>query len=694
MQSMVEPINLVVLTSSPEPASRTVDIMRNNGRLAYSTQFASTKQFESAIKSTPYEVVLIYPDFPESIKEVQKLLNHHAAYTLPIISVIGDLDEASVSMQLQQGAFTTALKSNTGLIAHAIDIAVSYSRANRSVHYLTQKLNKLEDQNNQILKNSEDGIAFIIDGLHAYANETYLDFFGFSDFSELAITSLLDILIIEDATTFKNQLRDLQKEKLQELEFESRPVNDDNLILSVVMKPAVHEEEPCVQIVVEELKKTQPVIETQIPELNFEARIEDEEDIIPRHEFLEHIEKQSALSDSEFAPFSIISLSINRYENHKKRLGIKNTETLLLAKGEKILEHLANNDKSSLLCRFSDSGYTIYSDKHNESDVEALCKSIQDTISNNVFDINDNTISITTSAAYGSINKDARNVQELLGSILQETSNDNSDKQDNTLVQIDAKNDNLDEAGNKMLAHIKDNLESGFSSHYQPIIQLQGSSLPCYEVFIRMKNKKNGEFIMPGDFLPVAAAANLSTQIDNRVIIQACKTIKNSNYDHLMLMIQLNAESLKAPNLLPIIHGAMKKYQVPKGSLTFVLREKDAANHLKLTHKLFKGLNTLGCLTAIKQYGSSKNTDLIKKNLKFKFALLDGSLTQSLETKEDHVELLTNHVNTLHQSKVKVIAPFIESAASLPYLWQTGVDLIQGDYIQTPSENMNYNFNA
>ena len=40
------------------------------------------------------------------------------------------------------------------------------------------------------------------------------------------------------------------------------------------------------------------------------------------------------------------------------------------------------------------------------------------------------------------------------------------------------------------------------------------------------------------------------------------------------------------------------------------------------------------------------------------------------------------------------IASFVESASVLSSLWQIGVNFIQGYYLQAPSEQMDYDFNA
>ena len=46
-----------------------------------------------------------------------------------------------------------------------------------------------------------------------------------------------------------------------------------------------------------------------------------------------------------------------------------------------------------------------------------------------------------------------------------------------------------------------------------------------------------------------------------------------------------------------------------------------------------------------------------------------------------------------NQKGISVIASYVEDAASLRVLWECGVQYIQGNFLQTPSSEMNFLFN-
>ncbi len=47
-----------------------------------------------------------------------------------------------------------------------------------------------------------------------------------------------------------------------------------------------------------------------------------------------------------------------------------------------------------------------------------------------------------------------------------------------------------------------------------------------------------------------------------------------------------------------------------------------------------------------------------------------------------------------HDSGLRVIAPLIEDAQTASLLWTTGVDYLQGDFIQQAGQDMSFDFHA
>jgi multidomain signaling protein FimX len=72
---------------------------------------------------------------------------------------------------------------------------------------------------------------------------------------------------------------------------------------------------------------------------------------------------------------------------------------------------------------------------------------------------------------------------------------------------------------------------------------------------------------------------------------------------------------------------------------------------------------------------------------------IDGSYTQDLSRQENQ-EALKQLLAQLHEQAKQTIVPFVDSATVLATLWQAGVGYIQGQYLQGPSQSMDYNFSS
>ena len=59
---------------------------------------------------------------------------------------------------------------------------------------------------------------------------------------------------------------------------------------------------------------------------------------------------------------------------------------------------------------------------------------------------------------------------------------------------------------------------------------------------------------------------------------------------------------------------------------------------------------------------------------------------------EAEPELIKNMIAFAKENDSVCIASGVNGAADLAQLWQTGINYVQGNYLQTPQDNMDYDF--
>ena len=64
-----------------------------------------------------------------------------------------------------------------------------------------------------------------------------------------------------------------------------------------------------------------------------------------------------------------------------------------------------------------------------------------------------------------------------------------------------------------------------------------------------------------------------------------------------------------------------------------------------------------------------------------------------MSSSPEQQEIIKNLTAQAHDLGKMTIASFVEDAQCLSALWQTGVDYIQGYFIQEPTDSLTYDFN-
>jgi EAL domain-containing protein (putative c-di-GMP-specific phosphodiesterase class I) len=237
--------------------------------------------------------------------------------------------------------------------------------------------------------------------------------------------------------------------------------------------------------------------------------------------------------------------------------------------------------------------------------------------------------------------------------------------------------------------------ENQFQLLYQPIVSLQGESTENYEVLLRMQNDE-GEHILPSQFLPLAEQTGQITEIDQWVIRNAVKKLAEhrSQGADTRFFIKITATTLQNEELPVFIQNYMKAARLPGDALVFEIAEKHAGQQLKQAKRFVKTLQELHCKIALEHFGASPNSFQLLKHLPVDFLKIDGSFIHNLASDTDNQAMVKSILDTAKSMKKQCIAEYVQDAHSLAVLWQSGIHFIQGNFLQEPSEALDYDFSS
>ncbi len=235
-----------------------------------------------------------------------------------------------------------------------------------------------------------------------------------------------------------------------------------------------------------------------------------------------------------------------------------------------------------------------------------------------------------------------------------------------------------------------------FVTVYQPIVNLAAEPAENYELLLRMLDDE-GEEIAPGAFMGSAEKAGLMTAIDRWVISNAINSLseRQKSKSNTRFFIKLSASSLGDSRLAAWLSEQLLAAKLPASSLVFEITETDVLENKPQAQALCKTLKQLNCQVALDHaglQGLSVETMALWQGLNLDYIKISGQLIRNAsKNKDDQVAI--NYIAAFAKSKgVLTIAQFVQDATVLAYLWQQGINYIQGYYLQRPDTALSYDF--
>ncbi|WP_252176429.1 EAL domain-containing protein [Endozoicomonas sp. 4G] len=231
-----------------------------------------------------------------------------------------------------------------------------------------------------------------------------------------------------------------------------------------------------------------------------------------------------------------------------------------------------------------------------------------------------------------------------------------------------------------------------FKLKYQPVVSLKGSSEKHFEAQLRMVDARGREHDSV-TFRNKLDKNTLWSKVDRWQVIEAAKALLNKtrSKDSIRLFMHLGGNAILEKEFLPWMGVAFKAAGIPASSVVVEISEQNIVRFNKQAPDFFKAVKALGCSTGVSEFGCSLHPMETIAPMIVDYVKVDPSFTKDL-TSENQGEELKKMVLALSEKGQKVIVPQVQSAVEMAPLWHTGVDFIQGDFLQEPAEHMDFDF--
>ena len=690
-------LNLLVIDDDQLYAERIVDLL---GSYYDSVNLGFLDDKEELLKALrqPWDTLVFGQAYDMNFTEVVGIVQEQGI-DLPSVclinkdTIVNAHNEAGLPSILN-GTMVKALSADQEMaVVMAICLLHDNLRSRQQLKTLQHVISEAEQRANVLIKNSKSAVAYIDQGIHIFANDPYLQLFGFESMNDIIGIPVIDLIAGGDnIKAFKQFLRQFDKGNRKDVEFnfESKRTDGSTFEAKLQLAVATLDGEPVTQIIIQQnnansadVAKRLAAAERKDSLTGIDNRLGFELQLTKVYEQA----KQGALTAGLFY------IQLDNVGKIRSSLGLQGVDTTVQQVAYALDELMTNEVAAdSHVSRFSDTAFTILVENQNTAALEKLAKKIGSTISDMLIEVDKRTTSTTASIAIVKIEKNTPEPKVLLeraldaiNQIMIETSNHGD-----TYHLYDA-SEHANSDDHALAESLVDAIANNrFELSFQPIYDINHDRSDFFEVYLRLPlADANNTVLTPDQFMAVAKAHKLLEKIDRWILINACKKINDVRKSHpdARLLVQLTNASLIDKKLPSVASQLINAVGGKAGALTLQFNEKDIADHLTVAKSQFKALNQVNCQLGINNFGSSAKSVELANFVQPDMVRLARNYVDSLDNPEN-LETVKSLIMRTNEISVDVLMPYIEDAATMSVAWSVGARYLQGYYLEAPSNTI------
>ena len=683
-------LRVLTIFDSSEEAEVLINVLRKAGYIVRDIRVEDDEDMETAIEDNPLDVILAKQTLPIfSAKQAVKLLLA-SGRDIPLIVITPKNQEASAIDVLELGARDAVASDQNERLKFVVQRELSDLQNRQALRRNQKLLYETEKRTRTLIDSSRDAIAYVHDGAHIYANDAYLKMFGYADLEDIEGMPILDMVTSDEHKKLKEFLRGYAKGQITDdtLDVVGQHTEGKTFNITMEFSSASMEGESCSQIIIRD--------QAQSKELEKQLNVLSKQDLLTglyNHTyFIEQADKMISRAVEGQAKGSLLYIMLDKYEDIKANIGISGRDHVLTDIATLLKEKLSH---LGLLARFEGAVFTLLLNNADQAQAEKVAGGICKLIHNHISEVNEKSITATSSIGITTINETTSNLHDCLaraekGALAAEKAGGDQFSIFNPAVEEMAEKEQYAVWANKIKLALKENK---FHLLYQPIVSLRGESGAHYEVLVRMKDD-DGTDVLPSEFLPAAEEMGLMNYVDRWIIAHVFMLLaeRMKHGTPTRFFIKLSSGSLTDLEFLPWLTERIKSLRLDADSLVFTLNESTALNYLKQAKVTFQGLRSINCRVGLENFGTEQNTFQSLKHLDINYLKIDSSLALNLKDSIEAQEKLKEIAEEADEKGVMAIAAFVEDANSMALLWQSSVAFIQGHFLQQPDSELKYDF--
>lgn len=226
--------------------------------------------------------------------------------------------------------------------------------------------------------------------------------------------------------------------------------------------------------------------------------------------------------------------------------------------------------------------------------------------------------------------------------------------------------------------------EGEFSIHYQPLVATDGRIKGC-EALMRWRH--DGQWVSPGEFIPIAESNGLITLLGDYVLRAAAMQVKRfdeAGLPDLYISVNVSPRQLRHPDFEKGLQRILQVTGIDPSRLVLELTESMLMSSPERTQALLRKIAALGVRFSLDDFGTGYSCLAYLKTYPISALKVDRSFIQGIETDEVSRAIVEAIVNLAKALKLSTVVEGIETRSQADAVISMNVDYLQGYLFAKP----------
>ena len=662
---------LLVIDNSPDHAQAVNSFLRNSGMAVRVVSASGVDELGMVLKENTPFLILIGRRLPASMK-ISQILQAADQHSTPVAMQVKSEDVDNIDAALATHPVLIINAEENDQLMQVVKQYMSGGKTVREYDELLQKQEELQLRYNLLLDSARDSIAYIHEGLHVYANRAYLELLQVKTLGEIEGISLLELMTPGEGIDLKKLLRDMNQGVFPEdsLLVTINTLGKKQLEPELTFSPSQFNGEQCIQMMVRE-KDANHVLHEELDRLRKTDHLTH---MINRQTFTARLTELIAEGAGGDHRTAVLYIETDGITELQQDLGMEGIDTYILDLANVISGCIQENDIPS---RFSDHGFAVLVRRDESASLQQPGDCILENYSNHIIDLGEQTRTASCSIGMSTLGPLTRDATEVMAQA--KTAFKQASGTGNTLARFKPAltTVNSGEADRDWVERIRYALNNhDFYTVQQSIVDLEGENEGLFEN--RTFMREEGEDIQASEFMLAAERNDLGGTIDRHVIPQLMLAIAGTGDRHIISLSTNSILDFSFPNWF---QRMLKETEVEGSQLIIQLSAIVAESNLKPTRRIVDELQLLGCSFVLSEFDNDRHTIQLLDHLPIKMVKLRPGLARGLSSNTANQEIIRAVVRAVEAHEITIIADEVQDASDLAVLWQCGVKLVTGDFL-------------